>query len=148
MSAKREAVPASLVPVLEMLHRLEGASLFRYLADSPSYVSPQAGRWMPVLKKMGEASHARLAALEIFLDDGVGTTRPVHYPSHFASLHYLSLTYLRGRLMSDKQALAAGYAQAVQSMEGEAESAVTRFIQDVAATHKSDLAILQALSPQ
>ena len=141
---------AALVPILADLHRKESATLFRYLADSPSYISPAAGQWLPVLREMGAASENRVKRLEAFLDAANEAYGSAGFPSNFASLHYLSMNYLLGRLVADKRALAAAYAEAMTTLEQSASESlvpvIAQFIHEAAAAQASDLVKLQSFA--
>ncbi len=98
----------SLPSMLINLHRAEGASLFRYLTDSPSYISPIANRWMPTVRALGQAANEQLHQLEAFLEATGENSNPVSFPGNFASLHYTSMDYLFGRLLADKRGAGGG----------------------------------------
>ena len=143
-------MPRAIMSILADLHRKESSSLFRYLAESPSYFSPAAAQWLPILRAMGDASYDRMARLEAFLDEANEAYGSAGFPSNFASLHYLSINYLLGRLVADKRVLATAYADAEAMVRhGDAESvepSIAEFIQSAAAAHAGDLLKLQSFA--
>jgi len=106
----------TLIPILHQLHQAEGTSLFRYLSHSPPYSSAQNAPHLNAVKKMSLDADARVRALEDLLESLGESPAPLNFPTHFASLHFMTIEYLLPRLRIDKRRLVDVYTLALQNL--------------------------------
>lgn len=132
--------PIIVMDVLNELYRAERGSLFRYLATVPEYTGHS--RWARLLPDMIERSVAFADRLEDLIVAQQGIPAPGRFDPAFTSLHDLSLQYLLGWMIRDKERLAAEYAKArtllLESGQPVPEGLMA-FLREAEGAHRDDL---------
>jgi hypothetical protein len=116
-----------------------GASLLQYLHQAGAWTDAAHAEAAEILDRLATSQQQSFLETAELLAQRHGLPASLAYRSEFASLHYLALDYLIGRLIADQIGVVAATDDALQACRDETATHVLERIRQREAEHLTEL---------